>query len=48
MIHTVVQKVRVVGLTDGPGFFVLGVWGFLYLGLLDKFVAKMLARCCEL
>ena len=30
VIHTVVQMVRVVGLTDGPGFFVwVGGWLFL-------------------
>ena len=46
--------VRVVGLMDGPGFFVwVGGWGFLDYGLLDKFVAKMLDvvnydfRCCN-
>ena len=49
MIHIVVQMVRVVGLTDGPGFslgYGLGGRGFLDYGLLDKFIAKML--CCEL
>ena len=36
MIHTVVQMVRVVGLTDGPGFFVwvggMGVFGLGFVG----------------
>lgn len=36
MIHTVVQIVRVVGFTDGPGFSIWGDGGF--------FVAKMLDR----
>ena len=31
MIHTVVQMVRVVGLTNGPGFSVLGGWGVFVL-----------------
>jgi len=39
VIHTVVQMVRVVGLTDGPGFSVWGD-GFFYWVFLDYIRCK--------